>query len=58
MLFVVEPLLSHRRVHDRTPAEEESRLRILHWAHWVLLTLSLLTVLAAVAGSHGMVLVP
>jgi hypothetical protein len=30
----------------------------MQWLHWVLLLLSTITVLAAVAGSQGMLLVP
>ena len=58
LLFVGEPLIVHRLVHKRVLAGDESVFRILHGAHWVLLVLSLVTVLAAVAGSHGMSLVP
>jgi uncharacterized membrane protein len=52
MLFVVEPLL-RRRSSPRTvdPAVKFQRLEIVHR---VLLILALVTVLGAVAGSHGL----
>ncbi|HSQ96968.1 MAG TPA: hypothetical protein VLM18_12865 [Croceibacterium sp.] len=51
MLFVVEPFFLHRRMEAAAdPARVFSRME---WMHRVLLTLSLLTVAAAVAGSHG-----
>jgi uncharacterized membrane protein len=58
LLFVGEPLIVHRWVRRQTAAGNESVLTILHRAHWVLLVASIVTVLAAVAGSHGMSLVP
>jgi uncharacterized membrane protein len=53
MLFVLEPFLLRRRRRDRlrhNPAAMFQRVRRLHW---VLLTLSVITVFGAVAGSHG-----
>ena len=53
MLFVLEPLIL-RRLFLRHAAERP--LQVFAWMqrmHWVLLTLSLLTVAGAVAGSHG-----
>ena len=53
MLFVAEPLYLHRwflRAADKHP---ERVFRLIERMHWVLLTLSLLTVTGAVAGSHG-----
>lgn len=58
LLFVGEPLIVHRWVHRQVAAGNEGVLAILHRMHWVLLVLSTITVLAAVAGSHGMVLIP
>jgi membrane protein YdbS with pleckstrin-like domain len=54
MLFVVEPLFLHNRLHSRPIAEPESTFRTASLLHWLLLTLSLITVLGAVAGSHGL----
>jgi uncharacterized membrane protein len=53
MLFVVEPLFSGSRLHARVTAERESTFRTISLLHWLLLILSLITVVGAVAGSHG-----
>jgi len=53
MLFVVEPLAVR---HQSVPADEDTaarRLRRLQRAHAVLLVLSLLTIVGAVAGARG-----
>ena len=54
ILFVAEPLILHRWVDRVTPATSDAVFARLHWLHWVLLILGLITVFAAVAGSHGM----
>jgi uncharacterized membrane protein len=54
MLFVVEPLFLHSRLHASATAESESTFRTTSLLHWLLLALSLITVLGAVAGSHGL----
>lgn len=54
-LFVIEPLRLHRRLRDARSATPEAILLRLHRAHLVLLVLALVTVLGAVAGSHGWV---
>ncbi|MCP9480640.1 hypothetical protein NNA36_01565 [Shimia sp. CNT1-13L.2] len=53
MLFVAEPLFLHRWFHERSKSDPEGTFRIIQRMHWVLLTLSLVTVLVATAGSHG-----
>lgn len=53
MLFVAEPLFLHRWFLQRARENPEGTFRVIQRMHWVLLTLSLLTVLAATAGSHG-----
>ena len=57
ILFVGEPLVA-RRQRQPMPTASGGRLAQLQWLHWVLLVLSGITVLAAVAGSQGMSLVP
>lgn len=53
MLFVIEPLFLHKRMEaSRDPARDFATMERLHW---VALILSLVTVLGAVAGSHGWV---
>lgn len=53
ILFVAEPSILHR--HFRRWATERANVAFawLHRAHWVLLGLSVVTILGAVAGSHG-----
>ncbi|KQX24182.1 MULTISPECIES: hypothetical protein [unclassified Sphingomonas] len=51
MLFVVEPLFLHRRMMTSVePAADFARMEILHR---ILLGIAIVTVLGAVAGSHG-----
>jgi uncharacterized membrane protein len=56
MLFVAEPLFLHRRLTARAEAEPEATFRLVERLHRLLLTLSLITVLGAVAGSHGLLI--
>jgi uncharacterized membrane protein len=53
MLFVAEPLFLHRWFQKRAAAKPESTFRLIQILHWVLLTISLVTVLGAAIGSHG-----
>ena len=53
MLFVLEPLILHRRLRERSSRDSSGTLVLIRRFHWVLLTLSLITVFGAVAGSHG-----
>jgi len=52
-LFVVEPLLSRGRRTRAETRDAQAVMARLQRGHWVLLVLSILTVLGAVAGSHG-----
>jgi uncharacterized membrane protein len=56
MLFVVEPLFLHRWFIVQARNKPESTFRLIEKLHWVLLTISALTTLGAVAGSHGAVI--
>lgn len=53
MLFLFEPLFLHRWLEVRAKTAPESTFALIQRLHWVLLTASLITVLGAVAGSHG-----
>ncbi len=53
VLFVLEPLILHKWFQDRARVNPEQTFRIIERMHRVLLTLSLITVLAALLGSHG-----
>ncbi len=54
MLFVAEPMVLHRWFHERARADPEGTFALIERLHRILLTLSLVTVLGAVAGSHGL----
>jgi uncharacterized membrane protein len=56
MLFVLEPFVLHRRLAGRAARDSDAAFRTLHRVHVVLLALSLLTILGAVAGSSGALL--
>jgi uncharacterized membrane protein len=53
VLFVLEPLFLHRWFIDRARREPEAVFALIVRLHWTLLTLSLITVAGAAAGSHG-----
>ena len=53
MLFVLEPLVLHKWFLQKAQQEPEKTFALIQRMHWILLTISLITVLAAVAGSHG-----
>lgn len=53
VLFVLEPLFLHRWFIERATLKPDSTFLLVTRFHWVLLTLSLVTVAGAVAGSHG-----
>ena len=52
-LFLVEPLILDRRLRRCANERREAVFAQLAAVHWVLLTLSLITIFGAVAGSHG-----
>ena len=56
MLFVLEPLFLHRRFIERARRDPDGTFALVTRMHWILLILSLITVAAAVAGSHGYLL--
>jgi uncharacterized membrane protein len=53
MLFVAEPLFLDRWLAARAEAAPEATFRLMQRLHWVLLCLSIVTVLGAAAGAHG-----
>jgi uncharacterized membrane protein len=53
MLFIAEPLFLHRWFLARAGSAPESTFRLIQGLHWFLLSLSVITILGAVAGSHG-----
>ena len=55
MLFAAEPLFLHRYLLARAAARPESTFKLVSTFHWIVLSISLVTVLGAVAGSHGVI---
>jgi uncharacterized membrane protein len=53
ILYVLEPLVLHRKLKVRALQDPQGTYAIIHWAHWILLVLSLMAFAGAVAGSHG-----
>lgn len=53
MLFVAEPLVLHRWFLARAAEKPDSTFRLIERMHWLLLTISLITVIGATIGSHG-----
>ena len=58
ILFVAEPLIAHHWLEREAATRSDAAFARLHRLHWVLLVLGALTILAAVAGSNGLVLYP
>ena len=57
MLFVLEPLVLQRQLKQRAQRYPEKTFALIqHHMHWALLSLSLIAVAGAVAGSHGWML--
>lgn len=54
VLFVAEPLVFDAWFHRRATIDPERTFAIVRRAHWVLLSVSAVTVGAAVLGAHGM----
>jgi uncharacterized membrane protein len=55
LLFVLEPLALHRWLEQRAAHDAEGTFALLERLHRILLALSAITVLGAVAGAHGWV---
>ena len=53
VLFALEPLFLHRWFREQATKNSENAFNWLHRMHKLLLTLSIVSILGAVAGSHG-----
>jgi uncharacterized membrane protein len=53
LLFVLEPLFLHRWFMSSIKRAPQTTFRRMKRLHWVMLVLSLVTIAAAVGGSHG-----
>jgi len=54
VLYILEPLILHKLFKKYASLNPEKTFSIMHRAHWFLLLLSLLAIIGAVAGSHGL----
>lgn len=53
VLFILEPFVLHKLFKKYAQKDPERTFKIMQRAHWILLSISLLTTIGAVAGSHG-----
>jgi uncharacterized membrane protein len=53
VLFILEPLVLHSWFHERAKNNSDQTFALLHNFHKVILTVSLVAIFGAVAGSHG-----
>jgi len=56
MLFVLEPLWLHQWSEQSAEQRPEGTFKLIQRLHWLLFSISLLTIAGAVAGSHGWLL--
>ena len=56
MLFVLEPLFLHDWFRAHAQVAPEATFRVIQRLHWLLLSLSIMTIFGAIAGSHGFLL--
>lgn len=54
VLFILEPFVLHKLFKKYAVKNPEKTFNFIHRAHWILLILSLITIIGAVAGSHGL----
>ena len=53
VLFILEPLVLHSWFHEQVKNNSDQTFALLHNFHKVILTVSLVAIFGAVAGSHG-----
>lgn len=54
ILFVLEPFVFHKLFRKYVEKNPGRSFKIMHRAHWFLLFLSIITIIGAMAGSHGL----
>tara|TARA_R110002050_G_scaffold109799_1_gene221350 strand:- start:79109 stop:79594 length:486 start_codon:yes stop_codon:yes gene_type:complete len=54
VLFILEPFILHKLYKKYADKDPEKTFAFIQKFHWVLLSVSLLTIIGAVAGSHGL----
>lgn len=57
ILFILEPLVLHRRFRLLATEDSDKAFGWLHNMHKIILVLSLITIFASVAGVHGVILI-
>lgn len=57
VLFVLEPMVLHRRFRELASKNSDRAFALLHRMHWILLLLSLVAVAGTIAGVHGLHLI-
>lgn len=53
MLFIIEPFVLHKIFHKKAQKNPTKIFKAMQRMHWILLVLSFITIIGAVAGSHG-----
>lgn len=53
VIYILEPMFLHKWFRLQHAQDPERTFRIIQRAHWLLLSLSIITIAGAVAGSHG-----
>jgi uncharacterized membrane protein len=56
VLFIAEPLFLDRWFHRRAARDPQGTLALAQRFHWAMLALSVIAIVGAVAGSHGLLL--
>ncbi len=56
VLYVLEPLVLHKIFKKYAEENPTKTFKIIHRAHWILLTLSLIATAGAVGGAHGWII--
>lgn len=57
IIFILEPYVLHRLFKKYAEKNPEKTFAFVQRAHWILLIISLITIIGAVAGSHGWFLI-
>ena len=53
MLFILEPFVLDKKIENESQQNPDKVYTRLQCLHWVLLVISLITIIGAVMGSHG-----
>ena len=53
MLFILEPIVLHKVLHERSKKDPAGTLKLLQRMHYLLLAVSLVALIGGVLGAHG-----